>query len=157
MAGGPYPAAGGHVFTWKWGSRLVGTKKSHRAAHAALDSMRIDYTSALGTRACGSELPAIIARAYGVDVDSSRVVVTTGSSAAFILAFMAMFEPGDPVAVTVPGYPPPAYSHRARLRAGTDRDLERDRSVDRRSLARRAPQDAAQGRAGCKPGHPTAG
>jgi aspartate/methionine/tyrosine aminotransferase len=42
-------------------------------------------------------------------VDSSRIVVTTGSSAAFILTFMAMFEPGDRVAVTVPGYPP--YRH----------------------------------------------
>jgi aspartate/methionine/tyrosine aminotransferase len=36
-------------------------------------------------------------------------VVTTGSSGAFILAFLSMFEPGDRVAVTVPGYPP--YRH----------------------------------------------
>ena len=36
-------------------------------------------------------------------------MVTTGSSGAFILAFLAMFEPGDRVAVTVPGYPP--YRH----------------------------------------------
>src|SRR6202011_4943309 len=42
-------------------------------------------------------------------VDAARVVVTTGSSGAFILAFLAMFEPGDRVAVTVPGYPP--YRH----------------------------------------------
>ena len=40
---------------------------------------------------------------------SARIVVTTGSSGAFILAFLAMFEPGDRVAVTVPGYPP--YRH----------------------------------------------
>jgi aspartate/methionine/tyrosine aminotransferase len=36
-------------------------------------------------------------------------VVTTGSSGAFILGFLALFEPGDRVAVTVPGYPP--YRH----------------------------------------------
>jgi aspartate/methionine/tyrosine aminotransferase len=42
-------------------------------------------------------------------VDAGRIVVTTGSSGAFILAFLAMFEPGDRVAVTVPGYPP--YRH----------------------------------------------
>jgi aspartate/methionine/tyrosine aminotransferase len=42
-------------------------------------------------------------------VDAERIVVTTGSSGAFILAFLAMFEPGDRVAVTVPGYPP--YRH----------------------------------------------
>jgi aspartate/methionine/tyrosine aminotransferase len=32
-------------------------------------------------------------------------VVTTGSSAAFLLAFLAAFEPGDRVALAVPGYP----------------------------------------------------
>jgi aspartate/methionine/tyrosine aminotransferase len=34
------------------------------------------------------------------------VIVTTGSSAGFILAFLALFEPGDRVALAVPGYPP---------------------------------------------------
>ncbi len=42
-------------------------------------------------------------------MDAERIVVTTGSSGAFILAFLALFEPGDRVAVTVPGYPP--YRH----------------------------------------------
>ncbi len=46
---------------------------------------------------------------YDCAVDAERIVVTTGSSGAFILAFLAMFEPGDRVAVTVPGYPP--YRH----------------------------------------------
>ena len=46
---------------------------------------------------------------YGVAVDPARIVVTTGSSAGFILAFLALFEPGDRVAVAVPGYPP--YRH----------------------------------------------
>ena len=38
-----------------------------------------------------------------------RIVVTTGSSAGFMLAFLAAFEPGDRVAVALPGYPP--YRH----------------------------------------------
>jgi aspartate/methionine/tyrosine aminotransferase len=42
-------------------------------------------------------------------VPPGRVVVTTGSSSAFILAFLALFEAGDRVAVAVPGYPP--YRH----------------------------------------------
>src|SRR5215475_12427529 len=46
---------------------------------------------------------------YGVAVDPARVVVTTGSSGGFILAFLALFEPGDRVAVALPGYPP--YRH----------------------------------------------
>src|SRR5262249_59352424 len=49
------------------------------------------------------------ADSYGVRVDPSRIVVTPGSSAGFILAFLAMFEPGDRVAVAEPGYPP--YRH----------------------------------------------
>ena len=58
---------------------------------------------------CASASPGTIATAYGCAVDAERIVVTTGSSGAFILAFLAMFEPGDRVAVTVPGYPP--YRH----------------------------------------------
>ena len=42
-------------------------------------------------------------------VAPERVVVTTGSSGGFILAFLSSFDPGDRVAVTAPGYPP--YRH----------------------------------------------
>ena len=35
----------------------------------------------------------------------ARIAVTTGSSAAFNLAFLAMFDPGDRVAIAAPGYP----------------------------------------------------
>jgi aspartate/methionine/tyrosine aminotransferase len=42
---------------------------------------------------------------YEVSVDPAEVVVTTGSSAAFQLAFLAAFEPGDRVGVAIPGYP----------------------------------------------------
>ena len=46
---------------------------------------------------------------YGLAVEADRVIVTTGSSAAFVLAFLSMFEPGDRVAIANPGYPP--YRH----------------------------------------------
>ena len=46
---------------------------------------------------------------YGIAVDPARVVATTGSSSAFMLAFLALFEPGDRVAIAAPGYPP--YRH----------------------------------------------
>src|SRR4029077_17392197 len=42
---------------------------------------------------------------YGVAIDPAEIVVTTGSSAAFQLAFLAAFEPGDRVALAAPGYP----------------------------------------------------
>src|ERR1700722_5374211 len=79
------------------------------AAHAALDSGRIDYTSALGIASLRERIARHYHDAYGCAVDAGRIVVTTGSSGAFILAFLAMFQPGDRVAVTVPGYPP--YRH----------------------------------------------
>ena len=42
-------------------------------------------------------------------MDPERVIVTTGSSAGFILAFLAMFEAGARVGIANPGYPP--YRH----------------------------------------------
>ena len=46
---------------------------------------------------------------YDLTLDPARVVVTTGSSGGFVLAFLALFEPGDRVALANPGYPP--YRH----------------------------------------------
>jgi aspartate/methionine/tyrosine aminotransferase len=103
-------AAGGHVIHMEVGQPAASAPKAAiQAARAALDSTRIDYTAALGTPSLRERVARHYRESYGFAVDSSRIVVTTGSSAAFILAFMAMFEPGDRVAVTVPGYPP--YRH----------------------------------------------
>jgi aspartate/methionine/tyrosine aminotransferase len=79
------------------------------AARAALSGGSLGYTETLGI----ASLRQRIARAYrewhGLDIDPQRIVVTTGSSAGFILAFLAAFEPGDRVAMALPGYPP--YRH----------------------------------------------
>jgi len=103
-------AAGGHVIHMEVGQPAASAPKTAiLAAHAALDSGRIDYTSALGTPGLRERIARHYRESYGIAVDSGRIVITTGSSGAFILAFLAMFEPGDRVAVTVPGYPP--YRH----------------------------------------------
>jgi aspartate/methionine/tyrosine aminotransferase len=103
-------AAGGHVIHMEVGQPAASAPKTAiMAAHAALDSARIDYTSALGTQSLRERIARHYRDSYGVSVDSARIVITTGSSGAFILAFLAMFEPGDRVAVTIPGYPP--YRH----------------------------------------------
>ena len=83
-----------------------------------------------------------------------RIVVTTGSSAAFILAFLALFEPGDRVAVAVPGYPP--YRH-ILTALGCEPVLietsaRRATSMTAKRLLAAHRHDAAQGRAGRKPG-----
>lgn len=103
-------AAGGHVIHMEVGQPAAGAPKTAiAAAHVALEAGRIDYTSALGIPSLRERIARHYRDAYGCDVSPERVVVTTGSSGAFILAFLAMFEPGDRVAVTVPGYPP--YRH----------------------------------------------
>ncbi len=75
------------------------------AARAALADGRIGYTDALGIPVLREAIAAHYRDHYGVEVPASRVVVTTGSSAAFNLAFITMFDAGDRVAITVPGYP----------------------------------------------------
>jgi len=103
-------AAGGHVIHMEVGQPAAGAPKiAIAAAHAALAAGRIDYTSALGIPSLRERIARHYRDAYGCDVSPDRIVVTTGSSGGFILAFLAMFEPGDRVAVTVPGYPP--YRH----------------------------------------------
>ena len=103
-------AAGGHVIHMEVGQPAAPAPKAAiSAAHAALDGGRIDYTSALGTPSLRARIARHYRDTYGCAVDAERIVVTTGSSGAFILGFLAMFEPGDRVAVTVPGYPP--YRH----------------------------------------------
>jgi len=79
------------------------------AAREALTSTRLGYTETLGIVPLRARIARHYDETYGIDVDPRRVAVTTGSSAAFILAFLTLFEPGDRVAVALPGYPP--YRH----------------------------------------------
>src|SRR5436305_10081496 len=103
-------AAGGHVIHMEVGQPAAPAPRTALdAARAALDGGRIDYTSALGIPSLRARIARHYRDSYGCAVDAERIVVTTGSSGAFILGFLTMFEPGDRVAVTVPGYPP--YRH----------------------------------------------
>ncbi|WP_322516873.1 aminotransferase class I/II-fold pyridoxal phosphate-dependent enzyme [Rhodopseudomonas palustris] len=103
-------AAGGHVIHMEVGQPWASAPRTAlAAAHQALEQGRIDYTSALGIPSLRARIARHYREVYATEVDPDRIVVTTGSSGAFILSFLALFEPGDRVAVTVPGYPP--YRH----------------------------------------------
>jgi aspartate/methionine/tyrosine aminotransferase len=103
-------AAGGHVIHMEVGQPAAAPPASAiAAARAALASGRLRYTEALGIATLRARIARHYEESYGVAIDPARVVVTTGSSAGFILAFLALFEPGDRVAVALPGYPP--YRH----------------------------------------------
>ncbi len=75
------------------------------AAHAALDRDLLGYTTAAGIAPLRRAIGEHLASWYDVEVDPDRIVVTVGASGAFVLAFLAAFDPGDRVAVPSPGYP----------------------------------------------------
>jgi aspartate/methionine/tyrosine aminotransferase len=75
------------------------------AAREALDQEQLGYTEALGLVPLRERIAAHYHLHHGVTVDAERVVVTTGSSAGFVLSFLAAFDPGDRVALADPSYP----------------------------------------------------
>jgi aspartate/methionine/tyrosine aminotransferase len=75
------------------------------AATAAIAGEVLGYTVALGVPELRSAIAGHYARTYDLDVPPEQVVVTTGSSGGFLLAFLAAFDPGDRVVMARPGYP----------------------------------------------------
>lgn len=99
-------AAGRRIIHMEVGQPGTPAPEGARAALAReMAAGALGYTVALGLPA----LRARIARAYGewydVDLDPGRVIVTAGSSGAFILAFTALFDSGERVGIGRPGYP----------------------------------------------------
>jgi aspartate/methionine/tyrosine aminotransferase len=103
-------AAGGRVVHMEVGQPAQPAPTTARkAAQEALAHGRIGYTEALGIPSLRARIARHYGDTYGLALDPARVVVTTGSSGGFILAFLTLFEPGDQVALANPGYPP--YRH----------------------------------------------
>jgi len=75
------------------------------AAKAALDADKLGYTDTFGIPALRQAIARHYRDWYGVAVDPGQVFVTTGSSGAFVVSFLAAFDAGDRVAVAEPGYP----------------------------------------------------
>jgi aspartate/methionine/tyrosine aminotransferase len=65
----------------------------------------LGYTPATGIRELREAIAGHHRRTHGIEVDPDEVVVTTGSSGGFLLAFLAAFDVGDRVAIARPGYP----------------------------------------------------
>ena len=99
-------AAGGDVFHMEVGQPSGGAPQGAIAAlKSALDSGPLGYTEAMGTPALRRRIARHYADVYGVSVPWERIAATTGSSAAFLLSFLAAFDPGDRVVLTDPSYP----------------------------------------------------
>lgn len=103
-------AAGRRIIHMEVGQPGTPAPAAARAAvAAAMQAGPLGYTVALGLPELRAGIAGLYRRWYGVDLDPARVIVTAGSSAAFLLAFTALFEAGDRVGLGLPGYP--SYRH----------------------------------------------
>jgi aspartate/methionine/tyrosine aminotransferase len=89
------------------------------AAKRALDTKPMFYTSALGLAELREAISKFYRDRYGVDVPAARIIVTAGSSAALLLAFGVLLDPGDEVLLADPSYP--CNRHFARTLGGVPR------------------------------------
>ncbi len=99
-------AEGRHIIHMEVGQ--PGTPAPEGALRALAGAMREDalgYTVALGLPALRARIARLYRDWYGVELDPARVIVTAGSSGAFLLAFTALFDAGDRVGLGDPGYP----------------------------------------------------
>ena len=146
-------AAGRHIIHMEVGQPSTPAPARARAAlAAALEADALGYTVALGLPELRTGIAALYARWYGVDLDPARVVVTIGSSGAFLLAFSALFDAGDRVGLPEPGYP----SYRQILKAMSVQPVPIPTEAANRYLPRPGDlPDDLQGLVIASPGNPS--
>ncbi len=118
----------------------------------AMETGALGYTVSLGLPALRARIARHYGACYGIDLDPARVVVTSGSSAGFLLAFTALFDAGDRVAIGAPGYP----SYRNILKSLSLEPVEIETRAENRFLP--VAGDLAEGLAGilvASPANPT--
>ncbi|SMX44797.1 pyridoxal phosphate-dependent aminotransferase [Maliponia aquimaris] len=99
-------AAGRRIIHMEVGQPGTPAPQAARQALAtALERDPLGYTVALGLPALRARIALLYKEWYGLDLDPARVIVTPGSSGGFILAFTALFDAGERVALGAPGYP----------------------------------------------------
>ncbi len=70
-----------------------------------INKNNLGYTVSLGLPALRTKISKLYGDWYNLDLNPNRIVVTTGSSGAFILSFSALFDSGDRVGIGSPSYP----------------------------------------------------
>ena len=79
--------------------------KVYKKAINIIKTTNVSYTSPLGMDLLRKRISKFYLKKYKVKVNPKKIIITFGSSAAFILAFLSAFEKGDTVGITVPNYP----------------------------------------------------
>ncbi len=98
-------AAGADVLHLELGEPGGGAPPKALAAAQAALAGRLGYTEALGLPSLRARIGRHYRDAYGISVEAERIAITTGSSAGFLLAFLAAFGDGARVGIAEPGYP----------------------------------------------------
>lgn len=158
QAAARHEAAGGNVIHMEVGQPGTPAPAAALAAvTAAMRSDKLGYTSALGMPALRERIAKHYLETYGAQVDAEQVIVTTGSSAGFVLAFLALFDVGAKVALPSPGYP--CYRHILTALGQVPVILTTDASTRWMPTAAQvdavAAQEAAQGLLIASPANPT--
>ena len=97
-----------------------GTPAPIEAQRQLIEKMKNDsmgYTVALGIPELRKRISQLYGDWYNLDLNPDRIIITSGSSAGFILSFSSLFDAKDRVGICSPGYP----SYRQILKA---QDLE---------------------------------
>ncbi len=99
-------AAGGDIIHMEVGQPGTPAPRLVReAVERAMARGALGYTDALGLPELRERIARHYREAHNLDISPGRIVVTTGSSAGFVLAFLALLDPGDGLALPQPGYP----------------------------------------------------
>ena len=99
-------AQGRHIIHMEVGQPATPAPLGARnALHDSLNATAMGYTVALGLPELRAKIADLYGEWYDVDLDSNRVIVTSGSSAGFLLSFTSLFDAGERVGIGAPGYP----------------------------------------------------
>ncbi|MEO0622562.1 MAG: aminotransferase class I/II-fold pyridoxal phosphate-dependent enzyme [Pseudomonadota bacterium] len=100
-------AAGRSIIHMEVGEPAHGAPRAAQRAiaEAMAGQGTLGYTSGLGIPALRSAIAELYDRRHGIEIDPARVIITTGSSSAFQLAFLGLFDAGARVGIADPSYP----------------------------------------------------
>lgn len=99
-------AAGEDIIHMEVGQPATPAPRAARErATQAIAEEKLGYTLSLGLPELRERIATHIKDTYGVRVGAERIVVTAGSSAGFVLAFLAILDHGDSFGLPSPGYP----------------------------------------------------
>ena len=121
-------AAGRHIIHMEVGQPGTGAPQAAKSALITDMADPLGYTVGLGLPELRARIARHYADWYGVDLDPARVVITSGASGAFLLAFSSLFDNDNRVGLGTPCYP----SYRQILKAVGLTPIDIPTSLDQR-------------------------